>query len=52
MAEEKLNIAIISSDSVKSIDAFDKIKKNINNQKIDLIIGTQIISKGYNFKNL
>ena len=43
---------IISSDTIKSPKIMKAIFDKIDNRKIDLIIGTQIISKGHNFKNL
>ena len=47
-----LQTVILSSDTIKNIKVFKEILKKINKNQIDLIIGTQIISKGYNFKNL
>ena len=44
--------AILSSDTIKSPKIMKGFFDNIENGKIDLIIGTQIISKGHNFKNL
>ena len=44
--------AILSSDTIKSPKIMKVFIDNIENGKIDLIIGTQIISKGHNFKNL
>ena len=47
-----LKTVILSSDTIKNIKVFRQVINKINNNQIDLIIGTQIISKGYNFKNL
>jgi len=44
--------AILSSDTIKSPKIMKCFFDSIENGKIDLIIGTQIISKGHNFKNL
>jgi primosomal protein N' (replication factor Y) len=45
-------IAVITSDSVNSFLDADKIVKKILEEKIDVIIGTQMIAKGYDFPNL
>lgn len=46
------NIALASSET---LDTKSKIRKFIdlmNNKEIDIVVGTQIMSKGHNFKNL
>ena len=47
-----IRIEILSSDTIQSSEIMNDFLKRIRNGKIDLIIGTQIISKGHNFKNL
>lgn len=46
------NIAMITSDNIKSFNDIEKIVSNISRGTIDIIIGTQMISKGYDFANL
>ena len=43
---------IISSDLTKNTNHLKKILENITENKIDIIVGTQIISKGHNFPYL
>ncbi len=45
-------IALITSDTTQSKAETEEIFKKINNNEIDIIIGTQIITKGYDFPNL
>ncbi len=45
-------IAVASSDTLKSFADADNLVQKITNQEIDIIIGTQIIAKGYDFANL
>ena len=40
---------IISSDLTKNTNNLKKILENITENKVDIIVGTQIISKGHNF---
>ena len=42
----------ISSDSVKNKANFNSILKEIINNEVDIIVGTQILSKGHNFPYL
>ena len=44
-------IEIFSSDTMNRKGSSEKIKKIINNE-VDIIIGTQLISKGFHFPNL
>ena len=46
---QKRKIAIISSDQVQSKETLENDLLKIEKGEIDLIIGTQIISKGHNF---
>ncbi len=48
---EKAKIIKLSSDYIDK-DKFFDVLKNIENNKVDIIIGTQIISKGFDFANL
>lgn len=47
----KKRIIVISSDIIKNDDLTDKIKK-IENNEVDIIVATQMISKGFNFPSL
>ena len=46
------NIRIFSSDYLKTKEKTKKFFKEINDNKIDILIGTQMISKGFNFPKL
>ncbi len=46
------NICIFSSDYMKKKNEIEKIFTRINNNEVDIIIGTQMISKGFNFPKL
>lgn len=46
------NIARIDKDSTSKKHEFDKIVTDILDQKINLLIGTQMIAKGHHFPNL
>lgn len=48
----KANIARIDKDSTAKKQDFDKIITDILDQKINLLIGTQMIAKGHHFPNL
>lgn len=45
-------VALVTSDNVSSFVETQKIVKEIIAGKVDIIIGTQMISKGYDFANL
>jgi len=44
-------IEIFSSDTMNKKDSLDKLNKIMNNE-IDILVGTQLISKGFHFPNL
>ncbi len=44
-------IEIFSSDTINKKDSSDKLNKIINNE-IEILVGTQLISKGFHFPNL
>ena len=46
------NINIFSSDYLKTKKLSDELFKNIKENKVDILIGTQMISKGFNFPKL
>ncbi len=46
------SISIFSSDFIKKKNETQSLFEKINNNKIDILIGTQMISKGFNFPNL
>ena len=48
----KKKINIFSSDYLKTKEKTKKLFKEINENKIDILIGTQMISKGFNFPKL
>ncbi len=43
---------IITSDTVQSNKKIKEVTRKISNGEVDIIIGTQIITKGYDFPNL
>ena len=45
-------INIFSSDYMKKKNQADSLFKKINNNKVDILVGTQMISKGFNFPKL
>lgn len=45
-------IALITSDETKNLNKIKEIFTQIEQNEIDIIIGTQIVSKGHHFKNL
>ncbi len=45
-------IATVTSDNITSFEEAKKVITQILNNEIDIIIGTQIIAKGYDFPNL
>lgn len=45
-------IVRIDRDTMSQKDAFVTIKKEIDAQAVDILVGTQILAKGHNFKNL
>ncbi len=47
----KKKIEIFSSDTMNKKSSKDKLEKIINNE-IDILVGTQLISKGFHFPNL
>lgn len=48
----KARLALFSSDILGSVKKIKDILSKIENDEIDIIIGTQMIAKGHNFKNL
>ena len=47
-----IKIEVLSSDTVKNPESMERLLSKIQNSEVDIIIGTQMISKGHNFKNL
>jgi primosomal protein N' (replication factor Y) len=45
-------IAVASSDTLKNFQDAQNLVDKISNMEVDIIIGTQIIAKGYDFANL
>lgn len=45
-------IAVVTSDLVTNFNDAEELVKKITNHEIDIIIGTQLISKGYDFPEL
>ena len=45
-------VEIFSSDYMKKKDHINSLFKRITNNKVDILIGTQMISKGFNFPKL
>ena len=48
--EKKINI--FSSDYLKTKNNTKKLFKDIRDNKVDILVGTQMISKGFNFPKL
>ena len=48
----KLNSLLFSSDEINNNEDIEKITEQINNENIDIIIGTQIMTKGHHFPRL
>ena len=48
----KNKVEIFSSDYMKKKKQTDILFKKINNNEVDILIGTQMISKGFNFPKL
>ena len=48
----KSNIIRIDSDSTRKKGQIEKIFNDIKNNKYDILIGTQMLSKGHNFPNI
>ena len=48
----KIKTIILSSDFLKGTGKYEKALKEISTKNIDVIIGTQLISKGHNFPNI
>lgn len=46
------NVVRVDRDSVKSGDSFEIILRSIEEKKVDIVIGTQMISKGLDFENV
>lgn len=44
--------ALVSSDTIMSREALERLVKKMENGEIDVIIGTQILAKGHHFPNL
>lgn len=52
--KNKINIKTIlfSSDEIHKDDDLDELKSSINTGEVDVIVGTQIMTKGHHFPNL
>ncbi|MBR3148272.1 MAG: primosomal protein N' [Alphaproteobacteria bacterium] len=48
----KARIALVSSDTIMSREALERLVHKMENGEIDIIIGTQILAKGHHFPNL
>ena len=46
------NVVRVDRDSIKSGDSFEIILRNIEEKQVDIVIGTQMISKGLDFENV
>jgi primosomal protein N' (replication factor Y) len=44
--------ALVSSDTMNAVGALEKLISQIENNQVDVIIGTQILAKGHHFPNL
>lgn len=43
---------MVTSDTMTSPKAFDELCENLDNHKLDILIGTQMLAKGHNFPDL
>ena len=50
--ESKFRVALFDRDSVKTETALKKLLKSFNNKEIDLLIGTQMLSKGHDYHHI
>ena len=48
----KFNVGIMSSDTANTPNKIKNIIENFSSQKIDVLVATQIMAKGYHFPNL
>lgn len=48
----RAKIVRVDSESIKNKGDYEKIYKDFKNQKYDIMIGTQIIAKGFHFPNV
>ena len=48
----ELNTLLFSSDEINNEEDIEKITDKINNEDVDIIIGTQIMTKGHHFPRL
>lgn len=46
------NVVVITSDTIQNIKEISNIINKISNNEIDIIIGTQMITKGYDFPKI
>ncbi|MDR2778663.1 MAG: primosomal protein N' [Rickettsiales bacterium] len=46
------NIAIVTSDTVQTVENVQSLLEKILENKVDIIVGTQMITKGYDFPNI
>jgi len=46
------NIQRFDNDSIRKKGDFDKIISNFHEKKIDILVGTQLLSKGIDFTNV
>lgn len=47
-----VRIGVASSDTIPSLDKIEELIRKINDQQIDVIIGTQILAKGHHFPGI
>ena len=48
----KVNIAKFDRDAIKSIRELDKVLKEFNDKKVDIFVGTQMLSKGHDYAGI
>ncbi len=46
------NVSRLDFDTAKTKNAYEKILHNFKNQKVDILVGTQMITKGLDFGNI
>lgn len=50
--DSSFNIEVFDKDSISTANKLNKILENFNNHKIDMLIGTQMLSKGHDYHNV
>ena len=52
LENKKIKVALFDRDNVATLKKLNKLIKDFNDKKIDLLIGTQMLAKGHDYKNI